>query len=679
MSWGLAPGVKDADVSSDHVINEDEDASAEAVDVTARVLDAVVAHMGGAARSGQQDMARVVSRAMSAREHVIVQAGTGTGKSLGYLVPLLVDCARRGNRGLVSTATLALQRQILVKDAPAVIDAVAEHTGVRLRVAVLKGWSNYLCLNRISGGYPDEDALFSLEGSDTEKSDAADRYATDSGREIIRLREWAKTTDTGDRDDLTPGVPDLVWRRASVSKRECLGKTCPFINECFAQRARETANDADVVVTNHSLFGINATGDTDLFPGINAVVIDEAHELAGRVRDQARVDLSQSLVTRVARTLRTHAKISVSALEKGAIALGSALEPLDEGLLVERPEALRDALIDVNDALGQAGRELKNSSVDAASKTLARAAIDELAEAIAAWSADPERMITWVTRPDVGSEHLNLAPLDVAPALGSRGFGDRPAILTSATLKLGGSFTSIAHDCGLSISGQPWNGIDVGTPFVPQSQGILYTAAHIPPPGHSGPSPQVLDELVDLVRAAGGGTLALFSSWKAAQAGAQALRKDTEFPILMQGEDTVSALVTRFREDTDSCLVGTLSLWQGVDVVGHSCRLVVIDRIPFPHPEDPVAQARSRDAERRGLNGFRTVSLTHASLLMAQGAGRLLRSVSDRGVVAVLDSRLSTKSYGAFIRASMPPLWPTEDPDVVRSALQRLRDSSGDA
>ncbi len=632
------------------------------------ILDRVVSAMGGSRRDGQHEMVRAIGEAIDAKSHLLVQAGTGTGKSIGYLVPLLAHAAATGERALVSTATLALQRQILTKDAPAVVDAVAAETSVRPEVAVLKGWSNYLCLHRVDGGYPSEGTLF--EGFET----SSKSRVSELGEQVVRLREWAASTDTGDRDDLVPGVSDRAWRQVSVSKRECLGKSCPLVDECFAQAARDRAMEADLVVTNHSLFGIHCTSESDLFGEFGPVVVDEAHELADRVRDQASQALSQGLVLRVARTVRSQAKVECSDLETAGAELGASLAPLEAGLILSRPEALDEAIRLLDDASRRAASGVQDSGADPAAKILARAALDEIRGFVAAWSEDPATMIASLSRSeDRSSEILSIGPLDVAPALGLKGFAERPVVLTSATLALGGSFDAMAHDAGFMMSETPWRGIDVGTPFDPAAQAILYIARHLPDPGPGGATDAALDELVGLAQAAGGGVLALFSSWRAAEAGAAALRERTDLEVLMQGDETLSALVDRFREDEDACLVGTLSLWQGVDVVGSSCRLVVIDRIPFPHKEDPVTKARSIDAERHGFSGFQTVSLTRAALLMAQGAGRLLRSPSDRGVVAVLDRRLLTKSYGAFIRASMPRMWPTWDPDLVRDALERLK------
>lgn len=632
-----------------------------------RILTRVLTAMGGRRRDGQVRMIDEGAAALKSGHHVMIQAGTGTGKSIGYLIPVLARAAESGARTLITTATLALQRQILTKDAPLVIDAVADETGVRPHVALLKGWSNYVCKYRADGGRSQLDTLF----------DAADAHQgpiSDLGKEVTRVREWARTTDTGDRDDLIPGVSDRAWRQVSVSKRECMGRDCPFVEECFAGLARDEALEADVVVSNHSLFGIDTMSALNLFGELDHVVVDECHELASRVRSQACCEISKALCTRVARVVRTLVKsVDIQPFEQAASALMDALDAQPDGLMVCRPDAVVEAISVCDSTVRTVASEVEQSSVEQSQKLMAQAACDEFIEAIDAWNIDPAQTITYIERDtDSSAVSLKIAPLDVAGPLGAVGLGERAAILTSATLALGGSFDSAARECGLMVSHVPWHGIDVGSPFDVARQGVIYVAQHLPVPGREGPSGEALDELVTLTQAAGGGVLALFSAWRGLKAGARALREGTSLDVYVQGEETTSALVSRFRNERDSCLVGTLSLWQGVDVVGPSCRLVVIDRIPFPHPDNAVFQALQNDAAKRGVSGFGAVALPHAALLMAQGAGRLLRSSQDQGVVAVLDPRLVTKSYGSFIRATMPQMWPTTDSRIVVQALERL-------
>ena len=641
-------------------------------------LDGAVGRLGGGPRRGQREMTRRVARAIASGTHLLVQAGTGTGKSLAYLVPAMIHAVDDGERAVVSTATLALQRQILTRDAPLAADAVEALTGRRPVVALLKGWQNYLCRHRVAGGYPDDDdALFAA-------SDAVPRTgAAGLGEQVVRLREWAGRTATGDRDDLVPGVSDRAWAQASVSRAECLGPACPFHDDCFPAAAREAAARADVVVTNHAMLGVVVAGNPGVLPEHDLLVVDEAHALADRVRSQGAASLSAAAVARVAATARKHASAVVSDLEAAGQGLQAALAALPDGRLsAGPPPALAEALA----ALDGAARGVltgvrqaagaKGGGADAGGAALARTAVSDLVDVVERMTSDSvaqHRDVAWVERPRMGTEppRLTLAPIDVAGPVADALFDERVAVLTSATLALGGGFEPMARDLGLTLAEAPWEGVDVGTPFDYARQGILYTPVHLARPGR-GISEAALDEVLALTEASRGGMLGLFSSRRAAEEAAGVLRGATDLTVYAQGEDQLPALVEAFAADEDSCLVGTLSLWQGVDVPGRTCRLVIIDRIPFPRPDDPVSQARSEAVAAAGGNGFMSVAATHAALLLAQGAGRLIRRAEDRGVVAVLDPRLRTARYGAFLARSMPPLWPTRDRDVVLGALGRL-------
>ncbi|MCL3776683.1 ATP-dependent DNA helicase [Actinomyces sp. 186855] len=630
-------------------------------------------------------MVRRVAAAVAGSQHLLVQAGTGTGKSLGYLVPAMVHAVTAGERVVVSTATLALQRQVLTKDAPLAADAVEQATGLRPEVRLLKGWQNYMCRHRAGGGYPDDDAdtLFSAAQATNRRVGSAS--TTGVGEQVVRLREWAGRTTTGDRDDLVPGVSDRAWAQVSVSRAECLGSSCPLVDECFPQLARAAAAQADVVVTNHAMLGVAASGNPNVLPEHSVLVVDEAHELADRVRAQGTVTLSAAAVARVAATARAQAGVLVADLEEAGQHLQLALADLPDGRLAEGvPPGLRAALVLLDDAGRQvlAGIREAAKAKGAAEATgagglaLARTAVADMVEAVERMtsdSVDARRDVAWVERPRMGAEppRLTLAPVDVAGSVADTLLAGRAAVLTSATLSLGGSFDPMARTLGLTLAEEPWEGLDVGTPFDYARQGILYTPTHLPRPG-SGISEAALDEVLALTEASRGGMLGLFSSRRAADEAAEVLRRGTDLTVYAQGDDQLPTLVEAFAADEDACLVGTLSLWQGVDVPGRTCRLVIIDRIPFPRPDDPVAQARSEVVEAAGGNGFMSVSAAHAALLLAQGAGRLVRRSEDRGVVAVLDPRLRTARYGAFLARSMPPLWPTREREVVLGALARL-------
>jgi ATP-dependent DNA helicase DinG len=658
------------------------------------LLAAAVAGIGGAERPGQVTMAQAVGRAIDNREHLAVQAGTGTGKSLAYLVPAARHAAAQGGTVVVSTATIALQRQLIDRDLPRVAAALEPLLGRAPTFAILKGRRNYLCRSRLQDGAADDlqDALFDP------------RAVTEIGRQVQRLREWAESTESGDRDEFAPGVDERAWRQVSVTARECIGaQRCPFGSRCFAERAREIAGQADIIVTNHALLAINALENGQVLPEHDVVIIDEAHELADRVTSVATAELSAPAVEAAARRCgRQVTEDAAGRLKDAAHGLERILASAPAGRIDMLPEHLAAALAAVRDAAGSCATEIRTSAGeddpgDLAARRAALAALDEIHAAahrmLGAFGPDvaarPE--VIWLdTTQDPDPRYpatLRAAPLEVAGLLAERLFGQRTVTLTSATLSLGGSFEPLARQWGLPMAdeGAPsgdtpdagarpltWSGIDVGSPFDHPRSGILYVARHLPPPGREGLPESYLNELRELITAAGGRTLGLFSSMRAARQAAADLRDQIDHPLLCQGEAPTSQLIGRFAEDEATCLFGTLSLWQGVDVPGRSLQLVVIDRIPFPRPDDPLASARQRAVAARGGNGFMTVSAAQAALLLAQGTGRLLRTMSDRGVVAILDPRLFTARYGSFLRASLPPFWTTTKPEVVRAALRRL-------
>ena len=353
------------------------------------------------------------------------------------------------------------------------------------------------------------------------------------------------------------------------------------------------------------------------------------------------------------------------------------LDNLPEGRLTGIPDALEIALARVRDTTRQVQSELKPAPGEEpdGNRQVARAAIDEVHENSARVLEQRELDVVWVSRDLRRGTVLRVAPMSVAMLLRDKVFGDRTVVMTSATLELGGTFDSVAGTLGLRGEGAPgWQGLDVGSPFDYPKQAIAYVAKHLPAPGRDGISEQTLDEIEALVRAAGGRTLGLFSSMRAARDATEAMRERFEGDIgfLCQGEDQIGTLVRQFARDPQTCLFGTLTLWQGVDVPGSACQLVIIDRIPFPRPDDPLASARSQAIARMGGNGFMAVSATHAALRLAQGAGRLIRRADDRGVVAFLDSRMMTARYAGFLQRSLPPFWPTTDRDMVLAALRRL-------
>jgi ATP-dependent DNA helicase DinG len=796
----LSPGKAAGGAASErpeHAAGRGDRAAGPAPDVSA-LLTAAVNGIGGSTRAGQVTMAQAVERAIGTGEHLAVQAGTGTGKSLAYLVPAVAHAVATGACVVVATATIALQRQLIDRDLPRLVRAVEPLLHRPPTFAILKGRRNYLCLHRLSSGAPDDpaDTLF-----DPSPSSAV-------GQQVRRLHEWAQTTGTGDRDELVPGVSERAWRQVAVGARECLGAPrCPFGSRCFAERARETAGLADIVVTNHALLAIDALEDFTVLPDHDVVIIDEAHDLVDRVTSAAAAELSPPSAEAAARRAARLAPGEASErLAKAAEGFDRVLAGAPAGRLDVLPESLAVSLASLRDAAAACGAEIRGTARetpdDAERLAVMRAALasadevrDTAGRILRSFGADiaarPD--VVWLDQPPPGEAKaapvLRVAPLEVGGLLAERLFGRRTVILTSATLALGGSFEPLAWQWGLpgrpgeqqpappgeqhparpgeqqparpgeqqparpggqqparpggqhpaapgelrpaahdgpqpARPGDPgpaeheppgtdgehagpdggaapagpdaggagiaaagagagagaaaprhglaWSGLDAGSPFDHPRSAILYVARHLPPPGRDGLPEAYLTELAELITAAGGRTLGLFSSMRAARQAAEQLRGTLPHPLLCQGDDATALLVRQFAEDEEACLFGTLSLWQGVDVPGRSLQLVVIDRIPFPRPDDPLASARQRAVAARGGNGFMAVAASHAALLLAQGAGRLLRTMDDRGMVAVLDPRLATARYGGFLRASLPPFWATTDPAVARAALARL-------
>ena len=745
VSSGKVVGVTaETDTSPDAAVDE-KTTGVPGVDA---LLAAAVGGLGGSERPGQQQMADAVARAVRTGEHLAVQAGTGTGKSLAYLVPAVRHAIATDRAVVVSTATIALQAQLVDRDLPRLTKALTPVLERPPTFAILKGRGNYLCRHKIQAGAvaddPGDDQLF-------------DPFVVSAlGRQVTRLHEWAEQTDTGDRDQLVPGVTDRAWRQVSVTARECLGAArCPVAEDCFSEAARRAAGSADVVVTNHAMLAIDAIEGRAVLPEHDVVVVDEAHNLVDRVTSVATGELTAAGAIAAARRCgRLIDQAVADALVDAAEGLDTVLADAVVGRWESLPApvgrmlaAIRDAAGSCRQALGPEreggpGGRKSGADPDATTRRFALALLEEVHDVASRLLTAFDREDP-ATRPDVvwcsereprsgsgggggtggpggagpggATRTLHVAPLSVAGLLAARLFGRSTVVLTSATLVLGGSFDALARQWGLPPSGAKappvaapdsggpdggsgagsrsgdgpdqrrhgdtdpatnlaWHGLDVGSPFAHGRAGILYVARHLPPPGRDGLSPDCLDEIEGLVRAAGGRALGLFSSMRAARQAAEELRTRWDGTVLCQGEDATGTLVTTFAADVGSVLFGTISLWQGVDVPGESLQLVMIDRIPFPRPDDPLVSARQRAVDARGGNGFLTVSATHAALLLAQGAGRLLRGTGDRGVVALLDSRVATKQYGGFLRGSLPPFWPTQDPTVVRQALERLRD-----
>jgi ATP-dependent DNA helicase DinG len=650
-----------------------------------KALDAAVAAIGGSPREGQIEMAEAVANALTDRHHLMVQAGTGTGKSLAYIVPALVH----GRKVLVATATLALQRQLVERDLPAVVPALEKVLGREITYGIYKGVGNYICLQKMNSEEPDPDGEVLLEVSSL-------------GKDAQRLHAWAKSPGaTGDRDD-APEVDRRVWAANSLSGRECVGAdVCAYGHQCFAALAKGRAQSADIVITNHTLLAIEIVDSHPILPERDAVILDEAHEFMDRTTQAVTEELTSARVIRAAAMARKHMPGKLAdALTKAADDFHDTMadygqdvrqNPSMQGRLEEIPSSLEAPIRRVKEAAAAIVQSISADEEAIGSDALAerarvKGAVNEINTTCGKILKIGDNQVLWY---EPTFQTLHLAPLSVSNVLRANLLTKTPVIATSATLSVGNSMDAMARSIGFTVGGDedsssedgdidPSNVamLDVGSPFDFANQGVLYLPKHLPEPGREGVHPDVLEELGELIDAAGGRTLALFSSWRGVEAADLHLRKVlAELPIKIITQkrgDAVGPLVERFAKDETSVLLGTMSLWQGVDVPGNSCVLVTIDRIPFPRPDEPVMSARAAQADAGGGSGFMQISLPRAALLLAQGTGRLIRSVEDRGVVAILDSRIVNKRYGSVLLNSMPPLWRTSEKSVVRESLQRL-------
>jgi ATP-dependent DNA helicase DinG len=599
-------------------------------------------------------MAAAVAAAVKERRHLVVQAGTGTGKSLAYLVPAIVA----GRRTVVATATKALQDQLAGKDLP----FLEEHLDIEVTWAMLKGRSNYVCRQRLREIAKGGDEQLALDG-------LAERA---SSAELAELAAWAEDSPTGDRAELPREPSPSAWAAVSVSARECPGASrCPSGGNCFAEAARAAAAEASLVVVNQHLYGLHVASGGVLLPEHDVVVIDEAHAFEDVVSATAGLDIAASRFSTLARAIGAilDDQPTTDGLEAVAARWDRALMPevgrrLKGGLGEELGTLVALAVERTDRALaGLRAIDPGTNAEAGARKQRAMQLAGSLLDELHLLSAPGPTNVLWIEGPD-SRPSLRLAPLDVASLLAEGAWPNVTAVLTSATIPPG-----LDHAVGLPT--ERLVDLDVGSPFDYEQQALLYCAASLPDPRQPGFDEAVHDELEALIDAAGGRTLALFTSFRAMDAAAEALRGRVDHAIMTQRERPKPALLAAFSADPATCLFATMGFWQGVDVPGPSLSLVTIDRLPFPRPDEPLLQAR-RELAREAA--FRTVDLPRAVTLMAQGVGRLIRSTDDRGVVAVLDPRLATsKSYRWDIVRALPPMRRTRDRAEAEQFLKSLR------
>ena len=624
-------------------------------DVTEQLAAITAALDGAEDRPGQVEMANLVATAIDGGRPLIVQAGTGTGKTLAYLVPAVLS----GQTVVVSTATKALQDQLATKDLP----FLAEHLDVSY--AVLKGRSNYLCLQRLDElAHPDTTQM-ELDGASGEFGALAPTVQA----EINRLADWSGTTQTGDAADLDWSPADAAWSAVSVGSDECPGADrCPVGGGCFAEAAKHRAAAADVIVVNNYLYGLDVASDGAILPSHDVVVFDEAHVLEDVMSDTVGVQIAPGRFTTLAGSIRRVIEDPqlIASIADIADALRDALsDRVGERLKGPLPDSIDDALTTARTRLGAALDALGaiESSNDDTKQRRLRAQV-MTGRAIEQVDAALEQRAGSVMFVGGGPMHprLEVAPLDVGPTLAAGVWSRRTAILTSATIP-----SSLAARVGIDAADV--TEADVGSPFDYEDHALLYCALHLPNPNDATFREAANDELAALIAAAGGRTLALFTSYRAMDEAAEALIDRIDVPLLTQRDLPKPALIERFAADEPTCLFATAGLFQGVDVPGRTLSLVVIDRIPFPRPDDPLLSARR---EELGPTAFGEIDLPRASMLLAQAAGRLIRSRTDRGAVAVLDKRLGTARYRWDIVNALPPMRRTRHRADAEDFLRRI-------
>jgi len=648
------------------------------------VLDRTVAGLGGDDRPGQHRLARGVAEAIADGHHLLAEAPTGSGKSLAYLAPIVAA----GVRAVVATATLTLQDQLWRNDLP----LLREHSGRRVSSALLKGRSNYLCLAR-------------LDSADTSEALFDERPGPTFSEDLVVLESFAEATDTGDVADLVDAVAPSSWRAVTCGPNECPGATrCAHGVDCFAERARFRAESVDIVVVNHALYAAHLAAGGRVLPPHDVLVVDEAHAFDRIATTALGADVTAIGLRQLAgRLRRAGARAELAErLNESAERLEAVLGEL-EGRVDPTEAALASALASAAERVALAGGGV-NATESALGAQAVKLASSRL-EALRRLQTPAEGEVAWVEGRDRAT--LRLAPVSIGSRLAPLLFATVPVVMVSATLGPGERFEPLArrlglepalspsdprakphrppgdHDAGLiddEVSpgtgdapdrGLGYAALHIESPFALREQGLLYVAKHLPDVRDPGWAAAAADELCELVGAAGGRTLVLCTSWRGVRAFSEVLRERTEHTVLTQGDDTTARLIEGFGADETSCLVATRAFWQGLDVPGPACVLVVIDRLPFARPDDPLEQARREAVERAGGDGFREIDLPATALVLAQGTGRLIRSHEDRGVVAVLDRRLATAGYRSVLLASMPPLRRVVDPAEARAFLER--------
>lgn len=657
------------------------------------LLEEIIAlKAGGETRSQQIDAVKAIHDALSSETNLLLEAPTGSGKTISYLIPLIFN----QTKAVITTATKQLSEQITGIDIPFMQKSIKQVApGLSFKAALLKGRDNYFCLAKAEENRRLEqqaDVLFSLEenGNVSTKTDAK---AQQIGKEIKQLTNWADSTKTGDRSEAPP-VSDEIWRQYSSTSAECPGKNiCPFGEACFAEFAREKAKKADIVITNHAVVGLDLISEENPILGEREVfVFDELHELDSYLSSAWGTKLTTKMLKDAHKVFSQSATINQSALDEVEMLskkFNGLCSTLDEGVIVGEKKVLGEFMTRLYAACSRlaidALKDQKEGNSDATKKHAAVVVkkAKELADSAKLLMDDGPDTVRWMTvQEDDDTRTLHAAPLRVGPQL-QDALNNRNATMvgTSATIRVSGSFEIPIHNLAMDTSGVDHKTLALSSPFDYPKQAFMYIPQPDAFPAPVGKdrvdhSEAVKKETRDLVRAAGGRALCLYTTSYAARENGKYLRE--QFPnmnILVQGDAPSPQLIEEFQNDEKSVLVATMGMWHGLDIPGPSCSLVVMDKIPFKPMSDPLSVARQQWAEENGRNGFMDVYVAEANVMLAQGAGRLIRSSRDKGVVAILDTRLLSKRYGTSMLKSLPPMMIFSDKKKVIAGLERLAKS----
>ena len=610
-----------------------------------------------APRAAQQQMAQAVAQAIAGRDTLIAEAGTGTGKTYAYLVPALLS----GERVIISTGTKALQDQLYFRDLPKVRSVL----GARLKTALLKGRANYLCLYRLDQTV--------REGASFERAQAS---------QLATIRAWSARTRRGDRMELAE-VPEEspLWPRVTSTPENCLGAECAFFDDCHVVKARREALEADVVVVNHHLLfadlALKQEGFGEILPGAAAFILDEAHqipELAGQFFSQSvsarqLSDLAQDALTECSGITGAIGLLlePVESLQNALRQLRLAMDALPARgafhQLQARPEvreglhALREVLAVLVELLGSQSERSRGFANLHERAVLFAGRLDRIVESAG------EHDVRWYETFPRGFG-LYATPLDLAAPMRSLREGTRAAwIHTSATLSVGGNFEHFARQLGLD---EPRT-LSLASPFDYARQALCYLPSGLPDPNARDYTEQVIEAVLPVLHASSGRAFLLFTSHRALRRAAELLQDKVPWPLFVQGTAPRPRLLEEFRASGHGVLLGAASFWEGVDVAGEALSVVVIDKLPFAAPDDPVLMARLEALEQSGINPFMGWQVPSAVIALKQGVGRLIRDVHDRGVLVLCDPRLVSKGYGRLFLASLPPLPRTRELAAVQA------------